>query len=196
MTLTELQQEVYTITNRPDLVAETLTAVKSATLKCHQFDYFWKDLFETGVAFSSAEYLQSLDYRTLLPRWRSLKYIRKSDSSGAGDGKILDIILPELAIDAYKLNQPDVCYGAGLYIQIRSSTELQYIILGAYLNPDITNAGYASWVAIEYPYAIVFNAAAQVFKGIGQSEEFSAWTGLGLDQLKDLQTSNILVNGY
>jgi hypothetical protein len=196
MTLTELQQEVYTITNRPDLVAETLTAVRSATLKCHQNDFYWKDIFETGVVFDTAEFLQALDYRTLIPLWRSLKYIRKTDVNGGGDGKLLDIIPPENAIDSYLLNRNDVCYGAGSVIQIRSSTALQYIILGCYLNPNITVLGYSSWIALDHPYAIIFMAAAQVFKGIGQTEEFSAWTALSQDQLADISKSNILANGY
>ena len=58
MTLNELIAEVYTITNRPDLVAQTLMAVRSATLKLHQSDYYYKDIFETGFQFTSAEYLQ------------------------------------------------------------------------------------------------------------------------------------------
>jgi hypothetical protein len=35
MTLAELISEVYTITGRPDRVAETASAIKSATLKAH-----------------------------------------------------------------------------------------------------------------------------------------------------------------
>ena len=79
MTLTELQAEVYTLTNRPDLTAQTLAAVRSATLKLHQLDYFYKDLFETSLVFSSSEFIQQLEFRSLVPRWRALKYIRKLD---------------------------------------------------------------------------------------------------------------------
>jgi hypothetical protein len=197
MTLNELIAEVYTITNRPDLVAQTLTAVRSATLKLHQLDYYYKDLFETGVTFSSAAYLQQLDYRTVVPRWRSLKYIRKTDVTGAQDGAFLEVLaIPEQVEDAYKLNRTNVCYVAGAVVQIRSSTELQYILLGCYRNPDITVATYDSWIALDHPYAIIFEAASLVFKMIGDTDQFAAYTGLAQAQMLELNLSNIQSVGY
>ena len=197
MTLNELIAEVYTITNRPDLVAQTLTAVRSATLKLHQLDYFYKDVYETGTVFTSAEYLQQLEYRTLIPRWRSLKYIRKTDSTGHQNGKFLEVLaIPEMVEDAYRINKKDVCYVAGAVVQIRSSTQLQYILLGCYRNPDITVAGFDSWIALDHPYAIVFEAAALVFKMIGDTDQFAAYTGLSQMQQAEISVSNIQGVGY
>lgn len=197
MNLTELQQEVYNLTNRPDLVAETLTAVRSATLKLHQLDYFYKDIVETGVSFSSAEYLQQIEYRTLFPRWRALKYLRKSDSSGYDDGVFFTVLsIPEMVEDDYKINRNDVCYVAGSVIQVRSSTQFQYALLGYYQNPDITPASYDSWIALDHPYAIVFEAAALVFKMIGDTEQFAAYTRLALEEQAMLKITNIQAVGY
>lgn len=196
MTLNELRQEVYTLTNRPGLVAETLTAIRSATLKLHQLDYFYKDLFETGVIFTSAEYLQSLEYRTLIPRWRALKYIRKTDSTGSDSGKLLDVVVPESILDNFGTNREDVCYVAGSQIQIKSSTALQYILLGCYTQPDISELGYTSWIAVDHPYAIVFEAAATVFKAIGDTEKFAAYTQLSAMQAAEIKMSNIQSYGY
>ena len=81
MTLTELQDEVYTITKRPDLIAETLLAVRQSTLALHQSDFFWRDLAETGISFTTAAYLQEIEYRSILPRFRAIKYLRKSECS-------------------------------------------------------------------------------------------------------------------
>ena len=50
-TFAELLADVYTLTNRSDLIAETKLAVKMATLKMHQRDYFYKDIRETGIQF-------------------------------------------------------------------------------------------------------------------------------------------------
>ena len=44
MTLAELIAEAYTLTARPDLVAETASAIRKATLKMHSVDYFYRDL--------------------------------------------------------------------------------------------------------------------------------------------------------
>lgn len=196
MTLTELAAEVYTITNRPDLVTQTLTAIRSATLKMHQSDYYYKDLREQGVSFLSAEYVQQIEYRSLFPKWRALKYIRKTDVTGTEQGKFLEIITPESVLDDYKSNRADVCYVAGEVVQIRSSTQLQYCIVGRYDNPDITEAGYNSWIALDHPYAIVFEAASLVFKMIGDTDQFAAYNQLAGMQLLELRNTNILAQGY
>ena len=196
MTLTELINEVYTLTNRPGLVAETLTAVRSATLKLHQLDYFYKDMFETGVAFLTPAFVQQIEYRLLIPKWRSLKYLRKTDSTGTEQGQIYNIITPEQVLDSYGVNQENVCYVAGSAIQIRSRDQLQYCILGCYVNPDITSGGYDSWIALDHPYAIVFEAAAIVFKAIGDTEKFAAYTQLAAMQAAEVKLSNIQSYGY
>lgn len=197
MTLTELRQEVYTLTNRPDLVTQTLTAIRAATLKIHQADYFYKDLFETGVLFSSSQYLQSLDYRGLVPQWRALKYLRKTDASAAQDDVFFKVIpIPEAVEDQYLLNQNDVCYVAGSSIQIRSSTLFRYALLGCYINPIITEAGYNSWLALDHPYAVIFIAAATVFKAVGDTEQFAAFTMLAAEQLAEVKLTNIQAIGY
>jgi len=196
MNFSELCAEVYTITGRSDRVAETESAVKAATLKAHQQDYFYKDIFETGLSFASAEFTQSFDYRLTLPRWRALKYLRKWDSVSAAPGAELDIILPEQVLDRYKVQRQDICYVAGAYIQINSSTEESSYILGCYLNPDITTTSFSSWIALDHPYLIIFDAAATVFKAIGKDEEAAAYRGLVAEQVSILKASNILAVGY
>jgi hypothetical protein len=196
MNLTELQQEVYNITNRPDLVNETLTAIRSATLKIHQSDYFYKDMFETGIAFPAPALVQQIDYRALIPRWRSLKYLRKTDLTGTEQGQFYDIIQPESVLDQYQTSRADVCYVAGAVIQVRSSVDLQYAILGCYLNPDVTVSGFSSWVALDHPFAIINKAAASVFKMIGETEQFTAYTRLAEEAELDVARSNIQAQGY
>jgi len=111
-TFAELLADVYTLTNRPDLVAETKLAVKMATLKMHQSDYYYKDISETGITFLAADTIQQLDYRTLIPRWRALKYFRKSDSTGL-PGDFLTLLTPEDVLDGYGYQRTDICYVAG-----------------------------------------------------------------------------------
>jgi hypothetical protein len=196
MNFSELCAEVYTITGRSDRVAETESAVKSATLKAHQSDYYYKDIFETGVAFTTSDFVQSLDYRLLLPRWRALKYLRKWDAVNLAPGKELDLIVPEQLFNRYNVQKQDICYTAGAYVQINSSTAEQYYLLGCYLNPDITKATYTSWVALDHPYAIVFDAAATVFKAIGKDEEAAAYRTMVAEQIGMIKMSNIEGNGY
>lgn len=196
MTLADLIAEVYTITGRPDRVAETLLAVKSATLKAHQSDYYYKDIFESGLAFNTPEFVQCLDYRAILSKWRALKYLRKYDPATNTPGRELDILVPENVLDSYQIQRSDICYVAGAFIQINSATKEQYYLLGCYLNPDVTTDGYSSWVALDHPYAIVMDAAATVFKAIGKDEEAASYRTLVAEQLAMLRISNITAVGF
>lgn len=195
MTLTELQNEVYAITNRPDLADRTLSAIRAATLKIHQADYFYKDLRETGISFPTEDYLQQFEYRTLFPLWRSLSYLRWTDANGYPQGAFFDIKSPTNVIDDYKANIPNVCYVAGAVVQIRSALPIQYALLGYYVNPDITISGYSSWVALDHPVAIIYAAAAQVFKSIGKDSEWQVWTVQANEQLQEVKISNIEARG-
>lgn len=197
-TFAELVADVYILTNRPDLINETKLAVKAATLKAHQMDFFYKDLFETGISWSPVAYQQSLDYRTIVPRWRSLKYLRKYDNSTTPGtpGDFFTILTPEQVLDSYHINKEDVCYGAGEMIEIRSSTEDDYMLLSCYLNPDISELTYNSWVALDHPYAIEYDATATIFKMIGFDEQAAMYRQLLAEQYAMIRQSNILANGY
>lgn len=196
MTLSELIAEVSTITNRPDLSAQTSAAVRAATLKIHQSDYYYKDLFETAVDFGSAAYTQSLEYRTLIPRWRAIKYLRPVDSTGTPTAAPFEVLTPDEILDEFAVERTDVCYVAGTVVQIKSSTQFQYLSVGVYLNPDITASGYNSWVALDHPFAIIFEAAAQIFKQTGDTEQFAAFTTLANQQLVEVKLSNVLAEGW
>jgi hypothetical protein len=196
MILAELVQEVYNLTGRPDRVAETLSAVKAATLKAHQSDFYYKDLKEVVVAFDSADYIQALDYKAVLPLWRAVKYFRKYDYANDTPGKVLTLVEPANVFDKYTLQKQDIYYVAGAYVQINSSTQEQYYIIGYYSNPDITQAGYTSWVATDHPFCIIYDAAATIFKSIGKDDESANFRNLYAEQISQLRLSNIQANGY
>lgn len=197
-TLTSLIADVYTLTNRPDLVGETLLAVKSATLKAHHSDFFPKDLQEEGVQFGFSLTQQTLEYKTLVPRWRSLSYLRKFDYSTppGTPGKFLEILTPTNVLDSYSVNKEDVCYLAGLELNIRTREAQQYFLLGCYVHPNLVTETYSSWIADEHPYAIIYEAAATVFKTIGFDEQEAAYRRMVADLYAELKSDNLLANGY
>lgn len=196
--LTDLAADVYTLTNRPDLVSETRVALKAATLKAHRSDYYYKDLLETGLQFDLSLTQQSLEYKTLIPRWRAMKYIRIYDYTvpPGTPGRFLTLLTPDNILDSYSVNREDVCYVAGLELQIRTCAAQQYFLLGCYLYPDITDSGYASWIADESRFCIVYEAAAAIFKMTGQNEENNAYARLVADEYAELKMTNIVAVGY
>ena len=188
---TDLLANVYTVTNRPDLVAETTLAVKAATLKLHRIDYFSKDLFETGVSFSTSDYFQTLDYKTIIPLFRTIKYLRKYDSVNLKPGIELKAISIEKVLDGYGVERQDVFYQAGSVLQIKSSTQEQYYLIGAYLNPIIDPATYNSWIAQEFPMSVVYVAASIVFTAIHQAETAAAMDKLAASEMAEILMHNI-----
>lgn len=171
-TFAELVSDVYTLTNRPDLVAETKLAVKAATLKAHQSDFYPKDLFETGITWSDPAYIQSIDYRALIPRWRAFKYLRKYSNGMPGD--FIKMLTPEQVLDSYVYQKSDICYIAGEMLEIRSSTKDENLIIACYVNPITDENNFSSWIALDHPYAISYEAARSIFKQIGFDEQASS----------------------
>lgn len=195
-TLNNLISEVYTITDRPDLVSLTTLAVKQATLKAHQSDYFDKDIYETGVQFDTMDFYQSLDYGTLFPNFRAIKYIRKYDSIMNVPSNFLTPILPEDVIDRYGLDRVDIYYRAGTQIQIKTKEQNQFFLFGIYNNPDTSYVNSDSWIALEQPYAIIIPAAAAVFRGIGYDEMAAQFMQMTQDEYATLKTNNLVVQGF
>lgn len=174
MTLNEIIEEVYVLTNRRDLVALTLSAIKAATLKAHGTDFYSKDIFEVAVTFDTAEFKHSLDYTGLISTFRAIKYLRIVDKLTDEEGKFVAILTPEELIDSYNVPKKDVAYVAGRFLEIRSSTEFNAALFGCYTFPIVTVEGYSSWVAQFFPWAIIYEAATVVFGRIGNKEEAAA----------------------
>lgn len=168
-TFAELVADVKTLTNRPDLDAQIKVAVKAATLKAHGSDYFPKDLYEVGIEWTEPAYIQSLEYRTIIPRWRAFKYLRKYASSLPGD--FFSLLTPEETLDGYGINRDNVCYIAGEMLEIRSSTQDDNMLIGCYVHPIVDETTYSSWIALDQPFAIVYEAVRSIFRLTGFDEQ-------------------------
>lgn len=195
MTFDELLAEVYVLTNRPDLIAETKSAVKAATLKAHQSDFYSKDIYETVITAPTAAYVHSIDYPAIITNFRALKYIRKLDATG-NPTDFITVITPEEVLDSYGTAKSDIAYIAGRVIELRSSTEVQKLLLGCYVFPIIAETSYGSWVAELFPYAIVYEAARVVFKTIGYDEQTAQYEKLVAEQFTLLRQSALSDVGY
>jgi hypothetical protein len=192
----DLVDAVFTITNRPDLLAETESAVKAATIKAHHLDYFSKDLYEEGIQFTTSAYRQSFDYIQVIDNFRAFKYARKAEDACDDTGDFFTIITPEEILDSYGCQRADIAYVAGRVLEMRSSTEFNYFLLGCYVHPIVRTGAYCSWVALQYPDAIVYEAARVVFKAIGKSDESQQYTSLTGEAYEMLKLSNIQDIGY
>src|SRR5436190_11622877 len=76
MTFTELVNEVYGWTNRPDLVTQTKSAVRAATLKFHRKEKWWRDRNTVTLTGLAPATVQLIDIAANLPRFRQVSYIK------------------------------------------------------------------------------------------------------------------------
>lgn len=196
MTFDELVTEVQIITNRPDLVARTKSAVKAATLKAHKTDFYSKDLYETGIEWDTAEFRQSFDYVTLISNFRAIKYLRRVEDENDDMGTFLDIITTDEILDSYGTGKTDIAYIAGRVLEIRSSVEFSKALLGAYVLPIVREIDYASWVAEQFPFFIIYEAARVIFKSIGYDEQSATFSQLVGEELILLRLSALSDVGY
>lgn len=193
MTFQELYDEVIIITKRPDLVDRTKQAIRSATIKAHHSDFYFKDLVEVPVQFTDLFFLQSFIPTEVVPTFRMAKYIRLWRGGIDGDvGKFLTPIQIENSLNLYGQIKTDVFYMAGQLLQIRGSCTLDKVLFGCYVNPVITpEASYSSWVAKEQPYAIIYEAARQIFKSISFTEQANEYSTLVGDEYAELKLTYV-----
>lgn len=196
MTFDELLIEVYDLTGRSDLVAKTKTAIKAATLKAHRSDFYSKDIYETGIEFTTAHFIQSFDYISFVPNYRAFKYVKRVSDENDELGKFFDIITPEETLDEFGTNRNDIAYVAGRTLEIRSSVEFSKMLVGMYVSPIIVEANYLSWVAELFPYVIIFEAARIVFKSTGDKALAIEYKDLVAEQYAEFKMSALVDVGY
>lgn len=196
MTYTEVYNAVVGLTARPDLVTETKLAIQAATLRAHNSDYYTRDMQEGMLVFPAYQYSQQIEVTQALGKFRNLKYVRKYDPSGVNPqtglatglaGELFQILDPEDVFDSYGLEKENIATLAGNYLSLKSSTgTFAYAIAGWYTNPTIsplTDADYRSWIAVDYPFAIIYEAAGVVFKTIGRDTENTVYSRMSAEQI-------------
>lgn len=196
MTFEQLLEEVYLITDRRDLVNQTKSAIKAATLKAHQSDYFSKDIFEEGFQWDELGYRQQLDYYSLIPNFRALKYVRRVQDQHDDAGTFFEVVTPEEVLDSYGQGRLDIAYVAGRVLELRASCTFKYVLLGAYVLPIVREDAFSSWIAELQPFAIIYEACRVIFKSIGYDEQSATFTGLVAEEYVMLKMTGLADVGY
>jgi hypothetical protein len=219
----QLISAVYTLTNRPDLVAETQLALRKATVKAHGADFWKADIAVVpkytlpipvvDVTQPSSRFVINLVDATNFPNLRKVAYIKEyinpagqvSSSISGWDTLIAnygtsprqrnyDECSPESVIDDYGTERTNYWYQAGKQVSLRTYTPILYATLGYWAYPNATPAGYNSWIANDFPDLVVEEAASIVFRTIGKAEESAAYAGNWGTNLHQLSMSQITVS--
>jgi hypothetical protein len=71
----------------------------------------------------------------------------------------------------------------------------QYFNFGCYVYPDTTLQS-PSWIADEFPFAIVYEAARTLFKTIGFDEQSASMEKLVAEAYAEIKVQGISTTGY
>jgi len=193
MDYSEIYAAVIEITKRPDMAQATANAVKGAILKAHHSDFFYRDLVEIAVEFDAPRLIQTFDPRQVVTRYRKVKYIRSWQGGYDGTyGPFIEQIQVEASQDIYGCSKENVFYMAGQYLQIRTRPPLERILFGCYVHPPLDDGDTCqSWIAGEFPYTIIYEAARQLFLIMGYQEQSAAMRSLVAEEYAALSLSNV-----
>lgn len=191
MNFAELITEVETLTKRPDLIAKTKQAIRAATLRVHSSGFYPFDIIETGIEWTEPRILQNFNPYDTWERYRRIKYLRRWDPPlSSGDQGMAGVFYTPVEIgnivNQYGFDRDNIFYIAGNLIQIRSNPAVQYMLAGVYVNPDVTEANYSSWVADNIPFAIIYDAARRIQADIGNREAAGDMQSLYSEELSSL----------
>lgn len=208
MLFSELVNETITLTNRPDFINEIRLHVLKACHKLHTMDFWTRDRRVDVYTFDTSAYIQTLSVRGVFPGWRAFSFIRIWDASGrdwqtqllTGTGRypLIEIVDPQQLFDEYYTDKLNVAYMAGDSLSFRFAIPVQQILVGWYKLPILVadDAQFNSWIAEDYPWAIIDHAAASVFKMIGYDDQSRKMDVNLAEHLQILRTNCTTPVGY
>lgn len=186
----ELLTGIYTLTARPDLVAETALAIRRATMRYHSADLWKNDISivipnlitisqDSNNIFPSFRYQLDLTDAITYPLYRKVQFIRgisfnvdpltgMTISDQPIDYKELDA---DRILDDYKIESINYWYQAGQVVNLRCSGNIQNATMGYWQFPNIVPATYNSWIAQQFPDMIITEATAYIYRIIGKTAE-------------------------
>lgn len=179
----DMLASVMTLTNRPDLEAETKLALRSATTNAHLTDAYFRDCVSQNVQLPNSAGTVALNISTLFPQFRGLGKVRPADVNGNlidtgsyngnGDrnGLIEVVELGDIFDPEYKNLRYNVAYVSGDSVVIRTGLNCAGFFVDWYKAPKTKREEYDSWIAQLAPSVIWYWAAALVFSTNGDEDK-------------------------
>jgi hypothetical protein len=172
-TLADMETLVLAHTRRPDIPDTTAGAIRTATLRAHHVDFFPRDLAEGPLLYtplSTAQYYSFDNVSTLLPRVRSVKFIRGIDSATAAPVEDLEYREIDDLYDSCGNRRLSTYTLVGDTLRMYPQRATGSANVYYFSNPNVNGLEYSSWIADTYPDELSQWAAAIVFARTGFTE--------------------------
>ena len=177
---------IYDLTKRPDLLAETALAVRKATMKFHLADMWKNDLATAIITLPVLSPIGDVSFRYSLdltqtsdyPLMRKVSEIVEYNTVPTGYETHFKELDADRIMDHYMLEEINYWYQVGRQVSLRCNKLLTQLKVIYYRYPDVTTAVFNSWVAEQFPDFIVCEAAAQIFATIGKDTEAARYASM------------------
>ena len=205
-TFAELQDSVITVTKRPDLVNETILALKRAIIKEHSAMDYPRDLAKKLQALTQPNpnnyrYELSLASLGMHPSARKIMEIEEAlasqptsiqSSSGYYGQLIFKERAPDNLFDGYNQEYQSYWYRFGSNLNIVAPRQVDNVLITYYAVPSTSVlVDYSDWMADLYDYVLYTHAAAEIFRIIGKSEEYKMQLAMTQENRLDIIRNEI-----
>lgn len=187
-TFAEMVTLTTSLTRRPELIAQTQAAVRTATLRAHHVDFFRRDLATGNLTYTQVPEAYYYDFpllSNLLPNLRTVKTVYGVNHQGHQIEQLEYRDTDDLYdSDGHPRRYMFTLIGDTLrcYFDMPSGQAQVFY----FKNPVVTEIGYTSWIADTYPDDLAGWAAAIVLARTGYLEMASRYQE---DYVKPLKES-------
>ena len=190
-TFAEMRTLVTGLTKRPELVAVTDLAIKTATLRAHQVDFFPQDadtFLVTYVAPVNNEvFTEITGLQLAAPLLRTLDWMQGEDPSTGIPVENLEYVDSYKEFwDEEKMLKTSVFTRLGDTLRARFTSPSTRARVYYYKNPNVSTVSYNSWVADMHPEELAMWAAGIVWARSGNMEQAKTAFETGVTPFKEL----------
>jgi hypothetical protein len=186
-TFADILADVYTLTDRPNLVSESKLGVRAATVKLHGLEFWREDRVEEEVAVTVANGQFSLNtIANLTSPCRKINAIKKINSD-----VYFEEIDPLQLLDGFGHRRYNTYYRVGNALNFLTDSGDTSVYCIYYKHPVAVETGYSSWIADTYPILVALEAASFVLSSIGDKEAAAKIDGMKMEHLNVLLINHL-----
>lgn len=195
VTFADMQSAVHDLTKRPELVAVTNLAIRTATLRAHAVDFFPRDRASFVFTYTpptSTAFVDISGIYTSIPLLRTAEFLQSEDTLSLAATENLEYIQSvEQFWDKDNVRRYSVFTQIGDALRCSFAGATGRARLWYYVNPNVSSNSYNSWIADLYKDELAYWAAGIVWARSGFQEQ-AQQTQMHVTAFKDLLISSHL----
>lgn len=183
----DILADVYVLTDKYNLVAESKLGIRAATVKLHGLEFWREDRVEEEVAVTTSEGQFSINLPAALANpCRKVEAIKRVNSD-----VYFEEIDPKQLLDGFGHRRYNTYYRVGNVLRFLTDSGDASVYVSYYKHPVAVETGYSSWIADSYPILVALEAASFVLSSIGDKEAAAKIDGMKGEHLNVLLINHL-----